>query len=318
MKKNVTLTHHTGVVEKTEFQRWCAQVKKYSALYVLIAPSVIAMAIFHYYPLYGVQIAFKDYRSSLGIWGSEWVGFEHFVRFLTYPDFWEIVINTLSISLYSLVTFPIPVIFALMLNEVRNNKAKRTFQMVTYAPHFVSVIVVCSMLDLFLDKNTGIITALVALFGGERVNFLDIPAYFSSIYVWSDVWQNLGWSTIIYIAALAAVPTEMIEAAKIDGASRMKIITKINLPSILPTIVIMLILRMGTIADVGFDKVFALQSALNLDASRTISTYVYEMGVQGGQFSYATAIGLFNNMVNVTLVLIVNQISKKVTSVGLW
>lgn len=304
--------------EKTKFQTFKTKFNKYKMLYLLIIPAIVSVGLFHYYPLYGVQIAFKDYRSSLGILGSEWVGFEHFIRFLTYPDFFEILKNTIIISLYSLAMFPLPVIFALMLNEVKNAKYKKSIQMITYAPHFVSTIVVCSMCSLFLDKDTGIIALFLQFFGVSPINYLDVPVYFSSIFVWSEVWQTIGWSSIIYIAALSSVPTEMVEAARIDGATRFKIITKINIPTILPTIVIMLILRMGQIMNVGFEKAFALQTPLNLDASRIISTYVYEIGVVGGQFSYSTAIGLFNSIVNIILVIIVNQISKKVTSVGLW
>ncbi len=297
---------------------WKRNFKTYRQLYLLIIPALISVFVFHYIPIYGVQIAFKDYRSSLGIWGSEWVGFEHFIRFFEYRDFWTIVGNTLSISLYTIALFPIGVIFALMLNEVRHTKFKKTIQMITYAPHFVSTVIVCSIVVIFLQRGSGVINNMIEMLGGERIDFLAQPELFSSIFVWSGVWTNLGWNTIIYMSALANVSPELVEAAQIDGASRWNIVTKINIPCILPTIMIMLILRTGSVMSVGFEKVFLLQNPLNMSSARVISTYVYEIGIEGGQFSYSTAIGLFNNVVELILILIVNKISKKLTDVGLW
>lgn len=294
------------------------RMKRYWQLYLLILPSIVTVFIFHYIPLYGVQIAFKNYRPSRGIWGSDWVGLTHFVRFLSFPQFWQILWNTVRISLYSLATFPCSVIFALMLNEVSQVHYKRAVQMVTYAPHFVSTVVVCSMLILFLDYDDGMINALVSLLGGKRADYMTQPSCFASIYVWSGVWQGLGWGSIIYIAALSGISPELYEAARIDGASQMQIIWNINIPGILPTVIVMLILNTGNVLSVGFEKIFLLQNSLNLDASRVISTYVYEIGLQGGQFSYSSAIGLFNNVVNVLFILLVNSISKRVTQVSLW
>lgn len=286
-------------------------------LYVLLLPTVIYLIIFNYAPIYGVQIAFRDFRGSRGIWGSEWVGLKHFIRFINYPNFWSILRNTLVISLYSLATFPCSVILALLMNELDGRKFKRTVQMVTYAPHFISTVVVCSMLTLFLNRN-GLINNLLALLGAARVDYLTMPEHFATIYVWSGVWQGVGFGTIIYMSSLASVSPELIEAARIDGATRMKIIWHVNIPTILPTIVTMLILRCGSILGVGFEKVFLLQNSLNLEASQVISTYVYELGIQKAQYSYSSAIGLMNTVVNVILLLIVNKISRKVTQVGLW
>lgn len=287
-------------------------------LYLLLLPAFLAVFIFHYIPVYGVQIAFKDYRTSLGIMGSEWVGFKHFIRFLTYPDFWKIVKNTVVLSLYSYLTFPLPIILALSINEINSKWFKKTVQMITYAPHFVSTIIIVSMIKLFFDRGHGFVNNIIVLLGGERIAFLERPEYFSSLYVWSDVWQGLGWGTIVYLAALSGVAEEMVEAARIDGAGRFRVIWSIKIPSILPMIITMMILRTGSLLSVGFEKVFAMQNSFNLDVSRVISTYVYELGIQGAQFSYSSAIGLFNNMVNIFFVLVVNQICKKVTETSLF
>lgn len=287
-------------------------------LYVLILPSIISVFIFHYLPFYGIQIAFKNYRPSLGIWDSEWVGLEHIIRFVNFRGFITIIWNTLYINLYSLLTFPCSIILALMINEIHSHKFKRLVQMVSYAPHFVSTVVLCSMLLLFLNQSNGLINNIIEIFGGERRSFMTTPEYFASIYVWSGVWQSVGWGSIIYIAALSSVSPELIEAAEIDGASRMQIITHVNIPSILPTIVIIFILSTGGLLSIGFEKIFLMQNPLNIGASRVISTYVYEIGLQGGQFSYASAIGLFNNMINITIIIIVNSFARKFTSVSLW
>ena len=293
----------------TRFQRQLRRVLSSWQLYVMLVPTLAYLFLFNYMPIYGVQIAFRDFRGSRGIWGSQWVGLKHFIRFINYPNFWPILRNTLVISLYSLATFPCSVILALLFNEIDNRFFKRTVQMVAYAPHFISTVVVCSMLTLFLNRN-GLINNLLAAVGVPRTDYLTYPEYFASIYVWSGVWQNMGFGTVIYMSALSSVPGELIEAARI--------VWHINIPTILPTIVTMLILRCGSILGVGFEKVFLLQNSLNLDASQVISTYVYDLGIQRAQYSYSSAIGLLNTVVNVILLMIVNKISRKVTQVGLW
>ena len=287
-------------------------------LYLLLLPALVYIVIFSYAPMYGIQIAFKDYRTGLGIWNSEWVGLEHFLRFVTYPNFWKIISNTLTLSLYGLSTFPCAVIFALLLNEIDRVSYRKTVQMLSYMPHFFSMVVVCGIIILFLDRSAGVVNKVLELMGLERVAFLSNPKLFSSIYVWSGVWQNLGWNSIIYLAALAGVSPELIEAARIDGANRLQTIWYVNLPTILPTVVTMLILSCGGLLSVGFEKVYLLQNSLNLDASEVISTYTYQIGLVGGQFSYSSAIGLFNAAVNVTLLTIVNTISKKLSGTGIW
>jgi putative aldouronate transport system permease protein len=258
-----------------------------------------------------------NFGLALGYWGSEWVGLEHFRRFLSYPDFWKIIRNTLSISLYSLATFPCAIILALLLNEVKNIRFKKTMQMVTYAPYFLSTVVMCGLITMMVGRE-GLFGRLYGMFTGQSENLLTIPGYFSSIYVWSGVWQATGWGIIIYIAALSGVPGELVEAAKIDGAGRLKIIRHINIPCIMPTIVITFIMNTGSILSVGFEKIFLLQNDLNMQASNVISTYTYQVGLLGGQFSYSTAIGLFNTAVNVVMLLFANTICKKVSGTGIW
>lgn len=286
--------------------------------YLLLLPAIIYIIIFHYGPMYGLQIAFKDYRVSKGFLDSPWTGLKHFVRFIEYPYFTAMIRNTLSITLYSLATFPCAVIFALMLNEINRLPYKKTVQMITYMPHFLSEVVVCSLVLLFLDRANGPINNMIDALGGTRQAFISMPDAFADIYVWSGVWQNLGWSSILYLSALSAVDLQQTEAAKIDGANRLRIVWHINLPCILPTIIINFIMRMGGLMNVGFSKIFLLQKDLNLDASNVISTYVYQIGVLDGQFSYSSAIGLFNTLINVIILLSVNAIIRRASDTSLF
>lgn len=293
-------------------------VGRYWQLYLLILPALIYLWIFNYQPMYGVQIAFRKFSARKGIAGSPWVGLYYFEKFLTYPDFGKIVFNTLRITLLSLMTFPLSIILALSINEVRSNKFKKTVQMITYAPHFISTVVVCSMISLFLDRGNGLINHILAMLGHERVAFMGIPEAFPIIYVISGVWQHIGWDSIIYISALSGVSPELVEAARIDGASRLQIMWHINFKCILPTIMIMLIMRCGSIMSLGFEKVYLLQNSLNLEASQVISTYVYELGLLNGEMSYSAAINLFNTVINILLLLIVNTIVKKGSEISLF
>lgn len=303
-----------GIVRKSVYK---ILIDNYQ-LYLLMLPGIIATFIFSYIPMYGVQIAFKNFRPSLGIWGSEWIGFDHFARFISYKGFWTMLRNTLSITLYNLATFPIPIIVSLLINEIRSKWFKKTVQMVSYAPHFLSTVVLCGMVLLFLNRSNGIVNNVLVLFGGERIDFMTRPEMFSSIYVWSGVWQNVGWGTVIYLAALSNVSPELIESVKIDGGNRLHIIRHINIPAILPTIVILFIMSTGNILSLGYEKILLLQNDLNLEKSRVISTYVYDIGLVGGQLSYSTAIGLFNNIINLLVLTTVNSIARKVSEVSLW
>lgn len=287
-------------------------------LYLLLLPTLLYFAIFHYAPMYGVQIAFKNFTAFKGIGGSPWVGFEHFERFFTSYQFWTVLRNTLGIGLYELAVFPIPVITALLLNQLTSHRFKRFVQTVTYAPHFISVVVLTGMLYVFLSPRNGIINKLIQLLGGEPVFFLAVPEWFKTIFVFSGVWQNFGWSTIIYLAALTAISPEQHEAAIMDGASKLKRIWHVDLPGILPTVVILLILNVGHFTAIGFEKVYLLQNSVNLPASEVIQTYVYKVGLLGTQFSYSAAIGLFNSVINLILLVLVNRIAKRLGQTGLW
>lgn len=298
------------------------RVKRYTKnyeLYLFLLPAVAYYLVFHYYPMYGVQMAFKDYSPALGIEGSPWVGLKHLIRFASAPSFWTLIGNTLGISLYALlVGFPVPILLALLLNEIRAQRFRRLIQTVTYAPHFISMVVMVSMIMIALNPAYGLVNKLTALFGAESVEFITRPEWFKSIYVLSGVWQNAGWSSIIYLAALAGIDPEQHEAAMIDGATRLQRIWHINIPGIMPTIVILFILETGGLMSVGFEKVFLLQNPLNLEASEVISTYVYKVGLLQVQYSFSAAVGLFNSVVNCALLLTVNSLVKRLGQTGLW
>lgn len=269
--------------------------------------------------MYGVQIAFKDYNVLDGFWESGWVGLDHFVRFFESPNFATLIGNTLGLSLYqSVVGFPVPIIFAIMIHEVANKKFKSAVQMVAYAPHFISTVVIVSMLVLFLHSDRGLINNLIAALGGPRVDFISRPEWFKTVYVFSGVWQNAGWGTIIYLAALSSVDPQLTEASRIDGANRLQKIWHVDLPGIAPTIIILLILDMGSLLSVGFEKVLLMQNPLNMSSADVIQTYVYRIGIVGGQFSYSAAIGLFNALVNFIMLVIVNQIARRRSETSLW
>jgi len=288
-------------------------------LYTLLIPALVAVILFHYVPMYGVQIAFKNFKISKGIWGSAWVGLKYFDKFVHLYNFKNIIFNTLSISVYSLVVgFPIPIFLALVLNECRNLRFKKIVQTVSYAPHFISTVVMCGMLILFMNKNNGLLNNIGAFMGLPRVDMWNDPKLFSTIYVLSDVWQHAGWSSILYISALSSVSPEIVEAAYIDGASRFRKVISIDIPSILPTVIIMLIMRCGQLMSVGHEKVLLLQTDLNIDASEIISTFTYRIGLVDAQYSYSTAIGLFNSVINFILLMTVNWISGKVSETSLW
>ncbi|WP_442951651.1 ABC transporter permease [Paenibacillus sp. GYB003] len=284
-----------------------------------MAPVLVYFIVFHYMPMYGVQIAFKDFIATKGIWGSPWVGLKHFDRFFDSYFFWRLLKNTLGISLYELaVGFPIPIVLALMINEVRHKGYKKFIQTVTYAPHFLSTVVLVGIVIMFLSPTSGIVNTIIKAFGGEPIFFMTKPEWFKTVYVLSGVWQQMGWSSIIYLAALAGIDPGLHEAARVDGASRLQRIWHINLPGIMPTVVILLILNIGSLMGVGFEKVFLMQNSLNTESSDVISTYVYRSGLLGAQYSFASAVGLFNSVVNFVLLLTVNRIAKAVNQSSLW
>lgn len=303
---------------KEKFSQLRKSVSKCKLLYLMILPGFIAVFIFQYLPIGGVFIAFKDFKLSKGIWGSEWVGLKNFVRFINYPYFTKILVNTLRIGLVSLcISFPAEIIFSLMLNEMKNLRLKKICQQIVYAPHFISTVLVCSMTIIFLNRD-GLFDIIIKQFGGESQNLMSSPTAFPYIYALSGLWSSLGWGTILYLSSLSGVSPELVEAAKLDGAGRFGVIWHVNLPHIKPTIMTLLIMNIGSILSVGFEKTLLLQNTLNLESSSIISTYSYEIGMLQQQFSYSTAIGLFNTLINVLLVSAANLVSKKLTDVGLW
>ncbi|EMF0384573.1 sugar ABC transporter permease [Enterococcus hirae] len=304
---------------KQNGQRSKKKLYKSRQLYVFVIPALVVVAVFSYGPMYGVIIAFKDYIPSLGIFGSPWVGFKHFQRFFDSYYFWDLIKNTLGISIYSLVVgFPLPIILALALNELKDGKFKKFTQTVTYAPNFISVVVVCGMLIAFLTPSTGIINHLLFFLGFERISFMTDPRWFKTIYVLSGVWQGTGWGSVIYLAALSGVDTQLHEAATVDGATRWQRIWYINLPTIIPTMVILLIMNVGSLMSLGYEKILLMQNALNMDSSNVIATFVYKQGLLDAQYSYASAVGLFNAAINAFLLITVNKISRKVSETSLW
>lgn len=297
-------------------------MKRYWQMYLLLLLPIIYLLIFHYYPMLGVQIAFKRFRSSLGIWGSEWIGFTHFIRFFQSYQFGRVISNTVLLSVYSLIAgFPLPIIFALLLNTITHQNTKKVVQTVTYLPYFISTVVLVGMMFQVLDPRIGIYGKFVyALTDTRASDLFGRAGNFRHIFVWSGVWQSMGWNSIIYLAALSAVSPELHEAGRIDGMSRFMRIVYIDFPAILPTATILLILNFGGIMSVGFEKVWLMQNNLNLSTSEVISTYVYKIGLitGGGDFSYATAIGLFNSVVNLILLVVFNKICKRIGGTSLW
>ena len=295
------------------------KIKSNIPLYVLLFPSIILLIMFAYIPMLGLVIAFKDYSPANGIINSPWVGFKYFTQFFNSVQFGTTMMNTLKISIYSiLVGFPLPILLALLCNQLRTGKFKKVFQVTTYLPHFISTMVMCGMIILFLSPNSGLIANIFKSLGWTMPNLLSKPESFAGVYVWSDVGQHIGWDSIIYLAALSAIDPTYYEAATMDGASRIQKILNIDLPLLLPTAMILLILRAGSLLSIGFEKVLLLQNPLNLAGSEVISTYVYKVGMINFQYSYSTAIGLFNTVVNLIILLSVNWISKRYTKTGLF
>lgn len=286
--------------------------------YLMILPVVIYIAVFCYKPMYGVIIAFKNFRPAVGIIDSPWVGFRHFTTFFSDYNFWRILKNTFSISALSILFgFPAPILLALLINEIRNTKFKRMVQTISYMPYFISMVIICGLIKTFCQSD-GIITDLVVALGGERINLLASKNWFYPIYIISNIWQNIGWDSIIYLAALSGIDQEQYETAKVDGAGRIRQIISVTLPGLMPTVTILFILKMGSILNVGFEKILLLYSPTTYEVADVISTYVYRIGILDANFSYSTAIGLFNSIVNIIFLLLTNTISKKMNNSGLF
>lgn len=295
------------------------RIRRNWGLYLLMLPAIVIFICFTYLPMYGIVIAFKDFRPALGIMGSKWAGLKYFERYFSSYMFSSTIINTLVISLYTIaVTFPLPIVIALMCNQMYAKRFKKFFQVSTYLPHFISTVVMCGMIILFLSPSSGVIPKLCAMVGIKTGDLMGNAEAFSSIYVWTEAWQHVGWDSIMYIAALSAVDPQLYEAAVVDGANKWQKMRYIDIPMLIPTAITLFILRTGSVMSVGFEKVYLLQNDLNIGASEIISTYVYKMGLKSNQYSYSAAIGLFNNVVNFILLLSVNFIAKKMGDTSLF
>ena len=307
-----------GVAKTTGWARTWKIIRKNKAVYLMVLPVIIYYILFHYKPMYGIIISFMDYNPRRGISGSQWVGMKHFIDLFTGPYFWRLLGNTLKLSLSTLIFgFPVPIILALLINELRNKKFSKAVQTITYMPHFVSMVVLCAMIRQFVGAN-GFITNFLSMFGYDGGNLLNHGEYWIPIYVISNIWQGAGWGSIVYLAALTGIDSELYDAAKVDGANRWKQTLNVTIPCILPTIIIMLIMRVGQIMGVGYEKTILLYNEGIYDVADIISTYVYRRGLLDRQFSFSTAVGLFNSVVNFILVVGANQISKKTTETSLW
>lgn len=295
------------------------KIRRSIPYYILMILPMAYLLMFRYYPMLGIQIAFKDLKVRLGIWGSPWTTpiFKHFQTFFNSATSSQIILNTLYLSLYQLlVSFPFPILLAIFMNECRSSKFRKTTQMITYMPYFISTVVLVSMIIQFTDISSGFINQMIVALGGKPVNFMGNVHYFRPLYVWTGVWQTTGYSAIVYLAALSGVPVDLYEAAKVDGASKVRRIISIDLPHIAPTIITLFILNSGSILSIGFEKVFLMQNSINTPVSEVISTHVYKMGVLQFNYSYSTAVGLFNSVVNLVLLLLVNTLSEKISDVS--
>lgn len=313
------VAYKSTVVNAANGRKHRKGIKSKWQLLAMIALPLIWYIVFCYIPMYGIQLAFRSYNPKLGYLGSPFVGLRYFKQFFSSYYCWDVVWNTFSISLYSLlISFPAPIILALIINELPGNKFKKVIQNITYVPHFISIVVLCGMLYLFLSPQYGVVNSFLSLFGIGPIGFLESNAYFKPVYVLSEVWQEGGWNSIIYIAALGGIDPSLYEAATIDGASRFRRIWHISLPGITPTIITLLVLRIGQLMSVGFEKALLLQNDLNIGKSEIISTLVYKNGILRGELSYATAVGLMNSLINLVLIVLANKVCKKLFDNSLW
>lgn len=316
--KNKSVSAPDKAAKKAKRARTWKLIKKNKMVYLMLLPVLVYYILFHYKPMYGIIIAFQDFNPRRGVLGSPWVGLKHFRDFFGGYYFLRLLGNTLRLSFATLlIGFPFPIILALLINELRSKKFSKIVQSITYMPHFVSMVVLCAMIRQFVGSN-GFITGFMSLFGYDGGNLLNHGEYWIPIYVISNIWQGAGWGSIVYLAALTGIDSELYDAAKVDGANRWKQTLHVTIPCILPTIIIMLIMRVGQIMGVGYEKTILLYDGAIFDVADIISTYVYRMGLQNRQFSFSTAVGLFNSVVNFILVIIANQISKKTTETSLW
>ena len=289
------------------------------ALYVMLIPIFVYVILFHYWPMYGIQIAFRNFNFADGITGSPWVGEKWFNYFFKSNQFSQVVGNTLILNLYNLLAgFPVPILLALMIHSVSGRKFRRVVQTATYLPHFISVVVLVGMMSCMFSLNSGWVNGIITALGGQPVHLMGEARYFRHVYVWSGVWQEMGWNSIIYLAALTGIDPGLHEAAMIDGAGKLRRIWHVDIPGILPTVAIMLILKFGRMMSLGFDKIYIMQNSMNISVSEVLATYIYKQGITSFRYSYSTAIGLFNNVINFTLLTVVNKLSGWLSGSSLW
>lgn len=299
---------------------WKKDIRKNYELYIFLIPAAIAVILFCYLPMYGVQIAFKDFKPVRGIWGSDWIGMKWFIRFFNSFQFWDLIRNTILLSVYLLLfSFPVPILFALVINQYRNQRYRRVLQTISYAPHFISTVVMCGMVILFLSPSSGMYGHIMRALGKMPTNMIGEASKFRTIYIVTDIWQHMGWESIIYIAALSSIDPELYDAATVDGASRFQRIFHIEIPSLRATATLIFIMRVGSLMSIGFEKAYLLQNDLNVSQSEIIATYVYKMGLTGTpQYSYSAAIGLLNSLVNMIMLVGFNAISRRIGETSLW
>lgn len=300
-------------------KRLLKNIKRDKALLLIILPVVLHYLVFVYYPMYGNIIAFKKYSAVKGIMGSEWVGLRYFKQFFNSPYFTRVLRNTLLISVYSILWgFPIPILFALMTNDLKHGVYKRVVQAVSYIPYFISTVIICGMLVNFLSPSSGIVNSVIQALGGEPINFLMEPKWFRTVFIASGIWQGFGWSAIVYLAALTGVSQELYEAARVDGASKLQQVIHVSIPCILPTVIVTFIMQIGTLMSVGYEKIILLYNPVTLDVADVISSYTYRTGLVEGNYSFGSAVGLFNSAINLILVIFANRLSRKISEVSLW
>ena len=300
-------------------RRLWQNMRRHYDLYLMMLPAVAVIFIFNYMPMYGIQLAFREFNSLLGLTGGKWVGLKYIEKFVNSYQFWNLVANTLRLSLSTLVfSFPLPIILALLFNHLRTERGKKTMQTIVYMPHFISTVVMVGMLQVFFSSKAGLMNNIVHALTGYVGNLLGDTKMFPVVYVVSEIWQHSGWNSIIYLAALSAIDTAIYDAARIDGANGWQVIRHIDLPSLIPTCIILLILNVGSVLSVGFEKAYLMQNSLNLPVSEVISTYVYKIGMVNSQYSYSAAISLFNTVINFFFVFAVNMVAKKVGDISLW
>ncbi|MBR3106789.1 MAG: sugar ABC transporter permease [Clostridia bacterium] len=294
-------------------------VRREYGLYLIFLVPLVWYVIFMYVPMYGLQIAFKRYNARLGILGSPWVGMQYFKQFFDSYYFRDLLVNTLVLNVFQMaVGFPVPILLALIINEIRIRPLQKAVQNITYIPYFLSIVVIVSMLKLFSNTEYGLFNKIVTFFGGQPVDYFAKVGAFRPLYVFSGVWQNMGFNSVIYIAALSAIDPQLYEAASIDGASRIRKIIHVSIPQIAPTIVILFIMRIGSLMNVGFEKVLLMQNNVNMEVSDVISTFIYRNGIQKGQLSYSAAVGIFNSLINLFLLLGANRLTRRIGDTGLW